>query len=158
MKYYNILAVLFLSSVISFYSCNDSSKSKTKSTIEQTETENTVSTPNAAAQNNTSTQTTQSATGQVFHYTCVKGCSGGADSAINCTTCGTLLVHNAAFHNKPNSTPPAGPFLTPQTNSSSNAAGVFHYTCSNGCAGGSGSAGNCSTCGNALAHNAAYHQ
>lgn len=38
-----------------------------------------------------------------------------------------------------------------------NAAGVWHYTCSQGCAGGSGAAGVCAICGNALAHNAAYH-
>ncbi|WP_298237966.1 hypothetical protein [uncultured Algibacter sp.] len=158
MKYFNILALLLLTSVISFYSCNDSTKPKKENTIKPTETENIVTTPSTTTQNNTSTQTTQSSTGQVFHYTCIKGCSGGADSAVNCKTCGNLLVHNAAFHNKPNSTPPAGPFLTPTTNSSQNASGVFHYTCSNGCLGGSGSAGNCSTCGNTLAHNAAYHQ
>ena len=38
-----------------------------------------------------------------------------------------------------------------------NAAGVWHYTCSNGCAGGGGSAVACATCGNTLAHNQAYH-
>jgi len=38
-----------------------------------------------------------------------------------------------------------------------NADGVWHYTCSNGCAGGAGSATACAGCGNTLAHNAAYH-
>lgn len=38
-----------------------------------------------------------------------------------------------------------------------NAAGVWHYTCSKGCAGGSGTASACSVCGGTLAHNAAYH-
>lgn len=38
-----------------------------------------------------------------------------------------------------------------------NAAGVWHYTCSNGCAGGAGSAVACAGCGNTLAHNQAYH-
>ena len=40
---------------------------------------------------------------------------------------------------------------------SQNAGGVWHYTCNNGCAGGAGAAGNCATCGEALAHNQAYH-
>ncbi|NNF83013.1 MAG: hypothetical protein HKM99_09750 [Flavobacteriaceae bacterium] len=43
------------------------------------------------------------------------------------------------------------------TDSAQNTAGVFHYTCSNGCAGGSASAGACANCGNTLAHNQAYH-
>jgi len=38
-----------------------------------------------------------------------------------------------------------------------NAAGVWHYTCSKGCAGGSGTAGNCAICGGPLSHNSAYH-
>jgi len=38
-----------------------------------------------------------------------------------------------------------------------NADGVWHYTCSNGCAGGGGSATACATCGSTLAHNSAYH-
>lgn len=52
---------------------------------------------------------------------------------------------NATVQN-PNSAEPA-----------QNAAGVWHYTCSQGCAGGAGTASNCTTCGNALAHNQAYH-
>ncbi len=38
-----------------------------------------------------------------------------------------------------------------------NAQGVWHYTCTAGCAGGAGSAGKCSKCGADLAHNQAYH-
>ncbi len=38
-----------------------------------------------------------------------------------------------------------------------NAAGVWHYTCSNGCSGGAGSAIACTQCGSTLAHNQAYH-
>lgn len=37
-----------------------------------------------------------------------------------------------------------------------NARGEYHYTCPNGHPG-AGSAGSCSVCGSALAHNAAYH-
>jgi len=40
---------------------------------------------------------------------------------------------------------------------SQNAEGVWHYYCSKGCSGGSGAAGNCSTCSGALSHNQAYH-
>ncbi len=39
-----------------------------------------------------------------------------------------------------------------------NAAGVWHYTCNNGCAGGAGSAIACAGCGTTLVHNSAYHQ
>lgn len=47
---------------------------------------------------------------------------------------------------------------TPATSpTSQNAEGVWHYYCSKGCSGGSGAAGNCSTCSGALTHNQAYH-
>ena len=35
----------------------------------------------------------------VYHYTCSKGCTGGAGSAVACSTCGDVLVHNAGYHN-----------------------------------------------------------
>lgn len=35
----------------------------------------------------------------VWHYTCSNGCSGGAGSPIACSSCGTTLAHNAAYHN-----------------------------------------------------------
>lgn len=38
-----------------------------------------------------------------------------------------------------------------------NAAGVWHYTCGNGCAGGAGTAMACATCGSTLVHNTVYH-
>ena len=38
-----------------------------------------------------------------------------------------------------------------------NAAGVWHYTCPNGCAGGAGSASPCAGCGTTLVHNQEYH-
>jgi len=38
-----------------------------------------------------------------------------------------------------------------------NAAGIWHYTCPKGCAGGSGSATACTTCGTTLTHNQIYH-
>lgn len=39
-----------------------------------------------------------------------------------------------------------------------NAAGVWHYTCPSGCAGGGGGATACTGCGTTLVHNTAYHQ
>ena len=64
-------------------------------------------------------------------------------------------------------TAPTSPAIAPAANTTmpntmpaepaQNAAGVWHYTCANGCAGGAGSAEGCATCGNVLVHNAAYH-
>jgi hypothetical protein len=34
----------------------------------------------------------------VWHYTCPKGCAGGAAAAGPCAVCGTTLAHNAAYH------------------------------------------------------------
>ena len=34
----------------------------------------------------------------VWHYTCPKGCTGGAGGASPCGLCGTTLVHNTAYH------------------------------------------------------------
>ncbi|MCB0554873.1 MAG: hypothetical protein KDD02_15080 [Phaeodactylibacter sp.] len=103
--------------------------------------------------------------GSVKHYICANNCEGsGSDAAGNCPVCGNQYVHNAAFHNQPgNQNQPAPVFQDgqqpPAQNASpaQNAAGVYHYTCTNGCAGGSGAQGTCATCGAALAHNQAYH-
>ncbi|MCB0522713.1 MAG: hypothetical protein H6577_15395 [Lewinellaceae bacterium] len=98
----------------------------------------------------------------VWHYTCPKGCAGGAGTATACASCGTTLAHNQAYHG--NANPTASPTITqpatpaPAQEPAQNAKGVWHYTCSKGCAGGAGSAIACSKCGSTLAHNAAYHQ
>jgi len=54
-----------------------------------TTTNNSALPPAGAAQN---------ADGE-FHYTCAKGCAGGAAGAGNCAGCGGALAHNQAFHN-----------------------------------------------------------
>ncbi|MFL1013632.1 hypothetical protein [Flavisericum labens] len=151
MKYFNLFTVLFLVLVLS---CNKSSKSAKQEVQKSVQVENTPTAPVPS----TSPVETQNSTGQVFHYTCLKGCSGGANTAVNCKTCGNLLTHNAAYHNKPSSAPFAGPYNNAPNNPTSKASGVMHYICSNGCAGGSGSAGTCNTCGATLTHNTAYHQ
>jgi hypothetical protein len=84
------------------------------------------------------------------------------------------LVHNQAFHASdaaPTIAPPtaagqnpmfqdpsaAPAVVAPPTEPAQNAAGVWHYTCAAGCAGGGAAAGPCSSCGSTLAHNQAYH-
>ncbi|GAA5221277.1 hypothetical protein GCM10025777_19070 [Membranihabitans marinus] len=119
---------------------------------------------------------------------CTNNCVGsGGPAAGNCPVCGTAYVHNDAYHtidqdiqnmqqqgNPSQSLSPGNlkpsVFNSPQTQTTirnqppkapepaQNAAGVWHYTCANGCAGGGGSAVACSTCGSTLAHNQAYHQ
>jgi hypothetical protein len=54
-------------------------------------------TPNPATPTPTA-DPAQNAAG-VWHYTCAKGCPGGAGTAIACATCGSTLAHNAAYHN-----------------------------------------------------------
>jgi len=99
---------------------------------------------------------TTAAAGGVYHYTCPNGCAGGGDAQGPCATCGAALAHNQAFHAQNATTAPqpvqSAGAPTP------NAAGQYHYTCPNGCAGGGNSAGSCATCGGALAHNQAFHQ
>lgn len=113
-------------------------------------------------------------TAGVWHYTCPNGHTGGAGSAAPCAVCGTTLVHNTAYHNTSAPATPVGATttagnattippttITPPVNQTpeppQNAAGVWHYTCANGCAGGAGSATACAVCGSTLAHNTAYH-
>ena len=101
----------------------------------------------------------QNAAGQ-FHYVCPNGDPGGAGTAILCATCNTQLVHNQEFHNTtpgdPNAASPITANPAAPTNAAQNAAGEYHYACPNGHAG-SGTAGNCATCGSQLAHNQAFH-
>ena len=96
------------------------------------------------------------------HYICPKNCIGGnGTSAGKCSVCETEMAHNQGFHTNQNTNSisvPTSPNIPASTTSDGpNANGQFHYTCSNGCTGGAGKAGNCSSCGNALEHNTAYH-
>ena len=160
MKYFKILAILLLSSVISFYACNDNADARKQEARESLEVSDSPNLPNAATPNPATPEPPQNAEG-VWHYTCSKGCAGGAGAAGNCATCGGPLAHNSAYHANANSTPittPITPSATPPaTEPAQNAAGVWHYTCGKGCAGGAGAAGTCGTCGGTLAHNKAYH-
>lgn len=116
------------------------------------------------------------ATSGVKHYTCPNNCEGsGGDAAGTCPVCGSAYAHNQAYHtaggaSNPTITPgaitpgaitpgspPATSITPPTPAAATNAAGVYHYTCPDGHAGGAGAAGSCATCGKALAHNQAYH-
>lgn len=120
-----------------------------------TQTPATTTTPAVPLQNPTAV-----ASG-VDHYTCPNGHTGAA-AAGSCATCGVALEHNPAYHNNDAaanpqiSTTPATPATPAADSPAQNAAGVYHYTCPNGHPG-AGAAGNCSSCGSALAHNQAYH-
>jgi len=108
---------------------------------------------------------------KVIHYICDNKCeNSGSDVAGNCPTCKNPYTHNTAFHAndllksgplkvESNATQPTKPIGTApkQPSPVRNTAGVYHYTCSNGCNGGSGSAAKCASCGETLAHNQAYH-
>ena len=165
MKYSKILSILLLSSVISFFSCNDKPSAAKQQARESLEAANPPSAPNAVnppinTPNPPTAEPAQNADG-VWHYTCSKGCAGGAGAKGNCFTCGGLLAHNTAYHPKTNNTPTTTitpPVTPPTAEPAQNTAGVWHYTCGNGCAGGAGAAGPCGTCGSTLAHNTVYHQ
>lgn len=174
MKHLKIVFLL-LCSVTFLYSCKEEAEvpkeeiNTQKEGTNSTDFLNAIAPSNAATPSNTAAPTQQTEPAQnaagVWHYTCAKGCAGGAGTAINCTTCGSLLQHNQAYHgnttDKPmtttNTPPPTTTTPTPKAEPAQNAAGIWHYTCSKGCAGGSGTAEPCKSCGTLLAHNAAYH-
>jgi len=104
----------------------------------------------------------------VQHYICANECeNSGSAVAGNCPTCNTPYTHNLAFHNDEflkngplkvesfdlNSNPNAPKSTSP----AQNALGIYHYTCTNGCYGGAGSAIKCTNCGTTLVHNQIFH-
>lgn len=133
----------------------------------------------SAPTTNPATMTASAPGGSVMHYICPKNCEGsGGAGAGTCPVCGSEYIHNQAFHAAQSAptteggtttatfqggtgaTPTPDPTsITPPTpEPAQNAAGVWHYTCAKGCAGGAGSAVACATCGATLTHNTAYHQ
>jgi hypothetical protein len=120
--------------------------------------------PQPSPQTNTNQMPVSGALAGVQHYICPNNCQGsGGEAQGNCPVCGTAYLHNQAFHANdaqnqvtPPPTPTPNP-ATPTAEPAQNAAGVWHYTCAKGCAGGAGTATACSSCGGMLAHNAAYH-
>lgn len=107
----------------------------------------------------------------VKHYICLNNCeNSGSDNAGSCKVCDEPLIHNTAYHsdeflktgplniqsNATQPTSPVGSGVKPPE-PAQNMAGVYHYTCKNGCNGGAGSASKCISCGETLEHNQAYH-
>lgn len=175
MKVKSILLLAAAAATVFFFSCKNDGDAARDAAVEQIQQGQPAAADPAAAPNPATPEPAQNAAG-VWHYTCPKGCEGGAGSAVACAKCGTTLAHNAAYHPPTNATPEAAP--TNSTTSlppgispvpdptapakkpepAQNAKGVWHYTCSAGCAGGAGSAVACAKCGKTLAHNATYHQ
>jgi hypothetical protein len=107
-------------------------------------------------------------TASVKHYICANKCeNSGSDVQGACPVCKNPYLHNDAFHaqdfmkNGPINVPSNienSSAKTPATPSpAQNARGIYHYTCTKGCYGGSGTAEKCANCGTDLAHNQAYH-
>jgi hypothetical protein len=168
MKYFKLITLLVFSSILCFYGCNEDTKTKKQDTTEQSKVTDPVTPQTTTPTNPVTTAEPAQNAGGVWHYTCSKGCPGGAGSAVNCKNCGGLLAHNTSYHSNANSTPTStAPYANPPVNTpaakptpepAQNSAGVWHYTCGKGCAGGAGATGACATCGGALAHNTVYHQ
>ena len=179
MKFHSILSIAALCAITVFPSCKNDSDASKNATVETTGAQPAagptdmaaapISNPETAAAPTPPPATTeppQNAAG-VWHYTCPKGCAGGAGAAESCAKCGTTLTHNTVYHGQPKTTatsanpaiaPGAATTPTKQPEPAQNAAGVWHYTCAAGCAGGAGAAGACAKCSKPLAHNQAYHQ
>lgn len=120
----------------------------------------------------TKTNNSKNTANKVQHYICENNCeNSGGDAAGNCPVCKNQYIHNTAFHAndllksgpikvESNATNPTRKIVPAKTNAPSpaqNANGAYHYTCTNGCPGGSGSATKCKSCGTVLAHNQLYH-
>lgn len=110
-------------------------------------------------------ETTTKTKSKIAHYICPNG-HGGSDTRGKCTECDAVLEHNQAYHGL--SIPQHSlkdPFKEGASNTSNatpspaqNKYGDYHYICPKGHPGGSGTAGDCVTCGAKLAHNELYHK
>ena len=186
MKMLKLLTLFSFSSTLSLYSCGSDSSNTSNADTTDAEaaqppapdasltpapgTDAAANLPGSSLQTPVETQQPAAAKpaagGALHHYVCPKNCKGsGGDAQANCPTCGTAYVHNQAFHGTPAAAPAPAPTggnnpaaATPPPSPAKNAAGVFHYTCPKGCAGGAAGAGKCAKCGGDLAHNQAYHQ
>ena len=172
MKFLTYLTVLALAATTFFTACSNDGDAARDAAVQSIQSGQPAAGDATATPPTTTPEPPQNAAG-VWHYTCPKGCAGGGGSATACATCGTTLAHNAAYHPPADPAPqtldasglPEGLSITPAADPTQqkpepaqNAAGVWHYTCSAGCAGGAGTAIACAKCGKALAHNQAYHQ
>ena len=148
----SFFAILLATILLALYSCGGSSVDRPAPVLtpDQAARANQVQTPPVVPPG-------QTVASNVQHYICPNNCAGsGGDAQGTCPVCGTQYIHNQEFHNQAvtQTTQPASP-STPEP--PQNAAGVWHYTCSNGCEGGAGSPVACAQCGNTLVHNTEYH-
>ena len=179
MKFLSILSIAALCAISVFSACGDDSAASkdaaTETTGDQTPpADPTANFPTPIGTTTPTAEPPQNAAG-LWHFTCPKGCKGGGGSAVPCATCGTTLTHSQAYHGPAGAPPPGNPAAAPATPGApgastvtmpaptkneppQNAAGVWHYTCPAGCAGGSGSSVACGKCGKMMEHNKAYHQ
>ncbi len=172
MKFQTILSISALFAITIFTACKNDSAAAKESTTENGGTQP-AGMPDITVANTTdpaaaaTIEPPQNAAG-VWHYTCSKGCAGGAGAAIPCEKCGTALTHNTEYHGPAAPTTASNPTINPgqtpgatpaakQPEPAQNAAGVWHYTCAAGCAGGAGAASNCAKCSVQLTHNKDYH-
>jgi hypothetical protein len=177
MKISHFLWLTVISISLTMVACKDK---KDEATTEPQSTEGQMTSPDGAVASDpaaTETPGTQvSSTGTEPHYKCpTAGCTGSGTAQGKCPVCGADLVHNPAFHAQnagaPGSSPdkalqvspqgtntPGATTATPPTTTAAakNAKGEYHYKCAKGHPG-AASAGNCSTCGEPLAHNPAFH-
>ena len=99
----NTLIILsFFTLILALPSCKEQSKSEAPATsTEVTPAPAPAPTADPAAAQQAAPQQSpeppQNAKG-VWHFTCPKGCEGGAGQAVACAKCGTTLAHNAAYH------------------------------------------------------------
>jgi len=132
-----ILTIIFIS-ILTFFSCMKSGNSSSKET-----TETTVNRDKK----------------KIDHFTCPNG-HKGSDKEGTCPECSSAYLHNQAFHGKQTLTFP--PVVSEADKNKpvpvQNAYGDYHYICSNGHEGGSGTSGNCAVCSTKLIHNQAYHR
>ena len=154
MNHLRIYSITLITSFAFLFGCNDGKQ--------ETEKTDNSSTANTATQSTSTTAEPAQNEKGVWHYTCSLGCPGGAGFATSCSNCKNILAHNPLYHgntstNQPSSTFSSQASAQPTSEPSQNAAGVWHYTCKNGCVGGAGTSSNCLTCGETLVHNSAYH-
>ncbi len=91
-----ILSIFVLGAIVCFSSCKNDKKEEAPAATE---------TPAAPAATDVlptpapppSPEPAQNAKG-VWHYTCAKGCEGGAGAQGACAKCGGPLTHNATYH------------------------------------------------------------
>ncbi|MFZ1256800.1 MAG: hypothetical protein WAR77_10620 [Saprospiraceae bacterium] len=107
----SLLLFAVLSIFVGLNSCKDEKKAETTPSTEQAPAQN----PNAGAtpadlsapQGTPPANVTPPATATpeapqnakgVWHFTCSKGCPGGAGTQSNCAKCNNPLTHNPAYH------------------------------------------------------------